>query len=50
PTLLAVGPTTAAASRAVGWPPAAVAASPTTGDLLAGVRFLLDTPGPHGAA
>jgi len=50
PTLLAVGPTTAAASRAVGWPAAAVAASPTTGDLLAGVRSLLATPGPHGAA
>lgn len=50
PTLLAVGPTTAASSRAAGWPPAAVAATPTTGDLLAGVRSLLSIPGPHGAA
>jgi uroporphyrinogen-III synthase len=43
PALLAVGPTTAAAARAAGWPPAAVAPQPTVGALAAGVRFLLAT-------
>jgi len=41
PALLAVGPTTAAASRASGWPPAAVASRPTAEALAAGVRALL---------
>ena len=41
PRLLAVGPTTAAAARASGWPPAAVAARPDVEALLAGVRALL---------
>lgn len=41
PALLAVGPTTAAAARASGWPPAAVAAEPTVEALLAEVRALL---------
>jgi uroporphyrinogen-III synthase len=41
PALLAVGPTTAAAARACGWPPAAVASSPSTEALTGGVRSLL---------
>ncbi len=41
PPMLAVGPTTAAAARASGWPPAAVAARPDVEALLAGVRSLL---------
>jgi uroporphyrinogen-III synthase len=41
PTLLAVGPTTAAAARASGWAPDAVAARPTVDALVAGVRSLL---------
>jgi uroporphyrinogen-III synthase len=41
PRMLAVGPTTAAAARAAGWPPAAVAARPDVEALLAGVRSLL---------
>ena len=41
PRMLAVGPTTAAAARASGWPPAAVAARPDVEALLDGVRFLL---------
>jgi uroporphyrinogen-III synthase len=41
PRMLAVGPTTAAAARASGWPPAAVAARPDVEALLAGVRTLL---------
>jgi uroporphyrinogen-III synthase len=41
PALLAVGPTTAAAARASGWPPAVVAAQPTAEALAAGVRTLL---------
>ncbi len=41
PALLAVGPTTAAAARASGWPPASVAARPTTEALTAAVRVLL---------
>ena len=45
PPMLAVGPTTAAAARASGWPPAAVAARPDVDALLAGVRSLLaETP------
>ena len=36
PALLAVGPTTAAAARASGWPPAGVAKRPTTEALVAG--------------
>jgi uroporphyrinogen-III synthase len=41
PRLLAVGPTTAAAARAAGWPPAAVAPRADVPSLLAGVRLLL---------
>jgi uroporphyrinogen-III synthase len=41
PRMLAVGPTTAAAARASGWPPAAVADRPDVEALLAGVRSLL---------
>jgi uroporphyrinogen-III synthase len=41
PALLAVGPTTAAAARACGWPPAAVASGPSTEALTDGVRSLL---------
>lgn len=41
PRMLAVGPTTAAAARASGWPPAAVAGQPDVEALLAGVRSLL---------
>lgn len=41
PALLAVGPTTAAAARAAGWPPAAVAAHPTADALSAAVRALV---------
>lgn len=41
PRMLAVGPTTAAAARASGWPPAAVADRPDVIALLAGVRSLL---------
>jgi uroporphyrinogen-III synthase len=41
PRMLAVGPTTAAAARASGWAPAAVAAQPEVDALLAGVRSLL---------
>jgi uroporphyrinogen-III synthase len=43
PALLAVGPTTAAAARASGWPPAGVAALPTAEALAAGVRTLLSS-------
>jgi uroporphyrinogen-III synthase len=41
PALLAVGPTTAAAARSSGWPPAGVAERPTTEALVAGVRALM---------
>ncbi len=41
PALLAVGPTTAEAARASGWPPAGVAALPTAEALVAGVRALM---------
>jgi uroporphyrinogen-III synthase len=44
PTLLAVGPTTAASARAAGWAPDAVAARPTVEALVAGVRSLLGSP------
>jgi uroporphyrinogen-III synthase len=43
PALLAVGPTTAAAALASGWPPAGVAARPTAEALAAGVRAILLT-------
>ncbi len=45
PPLLAVGPTTAAAARASGWTPAAVASRPDVEALIAGVRSLLDGDG-----
>jgi uroporphyrinogen-III synthase len=41
PPMLAIGPTTAAAARVSGWPPAAVAAQPDVDALLAGVQSLL---------
>jgi uroporphyrinogen-III synthase len=41
PRMLAVGPTTAAAARAAGWPPDAVAVRADVEALLAGVRALL---------
>ena len=41
PALLAVGPITAAASRASGWPPAAVAKHPSTEAISAAARALL---------
>ena len=41
PAMLAVGPTTAAAARASGWAPAAVAARPDIDALVAGVRSLV---------
>jgi uroporphyrinogen-III synthase len=41
PALLAVGPTTAAAARSSGWPPAGVAKRPTTEALVAEVRALM---------
>lgn len=43
PALVAVGPTTAAAARASGWPPARVAPRPTAEALAAAVRGLLAT-------
>jgi uroporphyrinogen-III synthase len=43
PALLAVGPTTAAAALASGWPPAGVAARPTAEALAAGVRAIMLT-------
>ena len=43
PTLLAVGPTTAASARAAGWPPAAVAPRPTVEALVSAVTSLLGT-------
>lgn len=44
PALLAVGPTTAAAARSSGWPPAGVAKRPTTEALVAAVRALMLAP------
>jgi len=41
PALLAVGPTTASAARASGWPPAGVAARPTAEALATAVRALI---------
>jgi uroporphyrinogen-III synthase len=41
PALVAVGPTTAAAARASGWPPAAVAARPAADALAGAVRALV---------
>lgn len=43
PPMLAVGPTTAAAARASGWPAGATAAKPTVEALAAGVRALLES-------
>jgi uroporphyrinogen-III synthase len=45
PLLLAVGPTTAAAARAAGWPPAAVAQRPDIEALLDTVRSMLPAVG-----
>jgi uroporphyrinogen-III synthase len=41
PALVAVGPTTAAAARASGWPPAGVASRPTSEALAAAVRAVV---------
>jgi uroporphyrinogen-III synthase len=41
PPLVAVGPTTAAAARVSGWPPAGVAARPSADALVAAVRAVL---------
>ena len=41
PELVAVGPTTATASRSAGWPPAAVSAEPSTGALASTIAELL---------
>lgn len=41
PALVAVGPTTAAAARASGWPPARVASRPTSDALAAAVRAVV---------
>lgn len=43
PALVAVGPTTAAAARASGWPPTRVASRPTADALAAAVRAVLVT-------
>lgn len=43
PPLVAVGPTTAAAARASGWPPAGVAARPSAEALVAAVRTVVAT-------
>ncbi len=43
PPLVAVGPTTAAAARASGWPPAGGGARPDVEALVAGVRTLVAT-------
>jgi uroporphyrinogen-III synthase len=43
PALVAVGPTTAAAARASGWPPAGVASRPTADALAAAVRAVVAT-------
>ena len=47
PDLVAVGPTTAAAARASGWSPAAVADRPSVEALAAAVRSVLATRAPH---
>jgi uroporphyrinogen-III synthase len=47
PELIAVGPTTAAAARALGWSPTAVAANPSTVAVTTAVRDLLATRSPH---
>jgi uroporphyrinogen-III synthase len=44
PALLAAGPTTAAAARSSGWPPAGVAKRPTAEALVAEVRALMLAP------
>jgi uroporphyrinogen-III synthase len=41
PELVAVGPTTATASRSAGWPPAAVSAEPSTGAVASTIAALL---------
>jgi uroporphyrinogen-III synthase len=47
PDLLAVGPTTATAARASGWPPVAVAVEPTAEAVAAAVRNVLATRSSH---
>jgi uroporphyrinogen-III synthase len=47
PDLIAVGPTTAAAARAAGWSPVAVAANPTTDAVASAVRDILAARPPH---
>jgi uroporphyrinogen-III synthase len=47
PDLLAVGPTTAAAARASGWPPTAVASNPSVEALAAAVRNVLAQRSAH---
>jgi uroporphyrinogen-III synthase len=47
PDLLAVGPTTATAARASGWPPVAVAVEPTAEAVAAAVRNVLATRPSH---
>ena len=44
PALVAIGPTTAAAARSAGWPPAAVPAAPSTPALVSAIAGLLS---PH---
>jgi uroporphyrinogen-III synthase len=41
PALVAVGPTTAAAARASGWPPTRIASRPTAEALAAAIRAVV---------